>query len=62
MYKDGYSAITNIDFSEEVINIMQERCKEMSSMKCTVLAGKMTEQGSLWMSWTSSSRTLLSMS
>ncbi|CAO3608709.1 unnamed protein product [Cunninghamella blakesleeana] len=33
MYKDGYKNITNIDYSETVINNMKERCKDMPEMK-----------------------------
>eukprot|EP01098_Paradermamoeba_levis_P003739 TRINITY_DN1666_c0_g1_i1.p1 TRINITY_DN1666_c0_g1~~TRINITY_DN1666_c0_g1_i1.p1 ORF type:complete len:175 (+),score=45.89 TRINITY_DN1666_c0_g1_i1:224-748(+) len=37
MYKDGFLHITNIDFSEIVIETMKERCKDMPEMKWEVM-------------------------
>jgi len=37
MYNDSFQNITNIDFSEEVIRIMENRCKNLTKMKWMVM-------------------------
>lgn len=34
LYRDGYENIVNVDFSESVIRMMRERCREMAHMEC----------------------------
>lgn len=40
MYDDGYHNITNIDFSETVIENMRLRCKDKTRMTCKPLMKK----------------------
>lgn len=40
MYDDGYHNITNIDFSETVIENMRLRCKDRTGMTCKPLMKK----------------------